>query len=79
MTAGMATRDLPEVLAIRFVRVAEGAVSGRLEPYLDPDCDCEASTTFTGRVHGDVIEGTFHVVSRGVSGTTGRWRAWRKH
>lgn len=75
---GMPARDLPEVLAIRFVRAAEGAVSGSLEPYHDPDCDCEASTTFTGQVRGDVIEGTFHTISRGVRGTTGSWKVARK-
>jgi hypothetical protein len=77
-TGGMATRDLPQVLSIRFVRAAGGGVSGSLEPYRDPDCDCEANTTFTGQVRGDLVEGTFRTISRGVRGTTGQWKVSRK-
>jgi hypothetical protein len=78
VTGTSAMRDLPEVLAIRFVRAAEGGVSGSLEPYRDPDCDCEANTTFTGRVRGDVVEGTFLTISRGMRGTPGHWKVQRK-
>jgi hypothetical protein len=66
-------------LAIRFVVIEDGVVSGTLEPYKDPDCDCFLSTTFTGRVHGDVIEGSF--VSHGGPGRVtqdGRWKVTRK-
>jgi hypothetical protein len=66
-------------LSIRFIVVEDGVVSGTLEPYKDPDCDCFLSTTFTGRVHGDVIQGTF--VSHGGPGRVtqdGRWKVTRK-
>lgn len=66
-------------LTIRFIVIEDGVVSGTLEPYRDPDCDCLLSTTFTGRVRGDVIEGSF--VSHGGPGRTtqdGRWRVTRK-
>lgn len=66
-------------LSIRFIVIEDGVVSGTLEPYKDPDCDCFLSTTFTGRVHGDVIEGSF--VSHGGPGRTtqdGRWKVTRK-
>lgn len=66
-------------LSIRFIMIEDGVVSGTLEPYKDPDCDCFLSTTFTGRVHGDVIQGTF--VSHGGPGRTtqdGRWKVTRK-
>ena len=67
-------------LTIRFIMVEDGVVSGTLEPYRDPDCDgCLLSTTFTGRVHGDVIEGTF-VSQGGPARMTqdGRWKVTRK-
>jgi len=48
-----------ELLAIKFVNVAGGSVQGELEPYIAPDCDCVARTTFYGRLDGDVIRGTF--------------------
>lgn len=66
-------------LSIRFIVIEDGVVSGTLEPYKDPDCDCFLSTTFTGRVHGDVIQGTF--VSHGGPGHVtqdGRWKVSRK-
>ena len=66
-------------LSIRFIVVEDGVVSGTLEPYKDPDCDCLLSTTFTGRVHGDVIQGSF--VSHGGPGRVaqdGRWKVTRK-
>jgi hypothetical protein len=66
-------------LSIRFIMIEDGMVSGTLEPYKDPDCDCFLSTTFTGRVHGDVIQGTF--VSHGGPGRVtqdGRWKVTRK-
>lgn len=71
---------LPEArpLTIRFVRAEDGAVSGTLEPYADPDCGCSLRTTFTGRLAGDVIEGTYsslHVDTGHVTG--GRWRVAR--
>lgn len=66
-------------LSIRFIVIEDGVVSGTLEPYKDPDCDCLLSTTFTGRVHGDVIEGSF-VSHGGPAHKTqdGRWKVNRK-
>jgi hypothetical protein len=69
----------PQPLSIRFVAVSEGVVSGTLEPYRDPDCNCVLSTTFTGTLRGNTIEGTF--VSQGGPGRQvqdGRWRVDRK-
>jgi hypothetical protein len=67
------------LLAITFVRVEDGFVQGRLEPYRDPECGCRLDTTFVGTRSGDVIEGTFTslhmdtgVVRRGV------WRVVRR-
>jgi hypothetical protein len=66
------------ILTITFVRAADSTVFGRLDPYPDPICGCERRTMFTGRITGDVIEGTY--TSENVSGgdrNTGRWRVTR--
>ena len=66
-----------DVLRISFVRVAQGEVTGVLEPYIAPDCQCRVTTSFTGSVKGDTIDGTF--TTRGSAGLeqTGRWRVSR--
>lgn len=68
-----------QVLRIAFIRIASGDISGTLDPYTDPDCNCTVQTTFTGRLTGNTIEGTF--VTRGSQlprEHTGRWRVTRK-
>jgi hypothetical protein len=73
-----ASGPTPEPLTIRFVRVEGGTVSGRLNPYRAPDCDCVVSTMFSGALRGDSITGTF--VTRGGSrSTAGRWKVLKKH
>lgn len=72
--------DLTRRLRISFVSVEpeREAVSGTLEPYRDPECECLLSTTFYGEVREGAIEGTY--VSRGPAGhptTRGRWRVER--
>jgi hypothetical protein len=68
----------PTPLTISFVRAGNGEVTGRLDPYRDPECGCLLITTFTGRVNGDVVEGTFvsfhQEMGRKVEG---KWRADR--
>ena len=72
-------QTMPQVLRIGFVSAAEGVVKGTMDPYRDPDCDCEVQTTFVGRVSGDTIEGTFTTTGAGASPiTTGRWKMTRK-
>jgi hypothetical protein len=62
-----------ELLSIKFVRVAAGTVQGELEPYIAPDCDCVARTTFYGRVEGNQISGTYITTTeRGTQ--RGEWR-----
>jgi hypothetical protein len=68
-----------QVLKIAFIRVASGQVSGTLDPYTDPDCNCSVQTTFTGQLMGNTIEGTF--VTRGSQlprEQSGRWRVTRR-
>jgi hypothetical protein len=62
-----------ELLSIRFVRVAGGAVQGELEPYIAPDCDCVARTVFYGKMEGNQISGTYITTTeRGTQ--RGEWR-----
>ncbi|HET9012088.1 MAG TPA: hypothetical protein VFN38_09765 [Gemmatimonadaceae bacterium] len=65
-------------LRIDFVSVAGGEVTGMLEPYLSPDCDCAVSTTFRGRVSGNVISGTFVTSSKTGLRSEGLWRVTRR-
>ena len=51
----------PSVLSIRFVEFRDGQVSGELDPYRAPDCNCIVATTFIGTVSGDAIKGTFTI------------------
>lgn len=67
-----------QVLTIKLVRVSGDTVSGVLDPYRDPECDCPVVTTFTGRMTGDTIEGTFTTSGRQAAGPqTGTWRVNR--
>jgi hypothetical protein len=81
MDAGRAPLELRsgQVLRISFVRIADGTVSGTLDPYTEPECKCTVHTTFTGRLRGNTIEGTF--VTRGAGlprEQTGRWKVTRR-
>lgn len=65
-------------LSISVVAVGGNVITGTLEPYVSPDCDCIVTTTFTGRIVGDTIDGRF--VTRGSDGllTEGEWRVTRR-
>ena len=69
----------PSTLTIRFVRVEGDRVSGQLDPYTDPDCNCTVNTVFAGTVRGGRIEGSF--ITRGGPGgnpVAGTWRVDRR-
>jgi hypothetical protein len=70
----VAARRGPELLTIRFVHVENGLISGSLDPYWDPDCECEVQTSFEGELRGDRIIGTVTALS-GRPGA-GRWTGW---
>ena len=76
--AGDAAPSLGRFLAIRFVRLRGGEVSGTMAPYTAPDCNCRVRTTFTGRVSGDAIRGTFVTAGEGARRTTGTWEVRRR-
>jgi hypothetical protein len=68
-----------QLLSITFVQVSGGQVSGKLDPYKDPDTGSMLSTTFTGRQTGDTIEGTFEAWSSDkVTPQRGHWKVTRR-
>jgi hypothetical protein len=69
-----------QVLKIRFIETSEGALTGVLEPYVDPGCLCEVQTSFNGVIRGDRIEGSFtsKPVVSGPPETTGEWSVQRR-
>lgn len=77
----MRSVPLPErsqLLTVHFIRVQGGQVSGHLEPYTDPNCDCTVSTEFLGRLTADTLAGTYTI--QRLTGLTqqGRWRVVRR-
>ena len=68
-----------QVLTLKLVRVSGDTVSGVLDAYRDPECDCPVVTTFTGTLSGDTIDGTF--TTRGAQAAApqrGTWRVTRR-
>jgi hypothetical protein len=77
-TPPVADKMIPEPLTIRFIRLGDNRISGTLQPYTDPDCGCQVSTTFTGMVTGpNRIEGTY-VTTGGDRTTKGKWYVTRQ-
>jgi hypothetical protein len=75
---GMQTASSSQVLTIKLVRVSGDTVSGVLDAYRDPECDCPVVTTFIGTVKGDTIDGTFSTRgSQTNTPQTGNWRVRR--
>jgi hypothetical protein len=69
----------PQPLRVEFIRAADGQMTGTLEPYRDPGCECLLSTSFTGSIHDDVLEGSFVTVGGpGHLKEIGRWKAERR-
>jgi hypothetical protein len=79
-SAAAPVRPGPQILTIRFAQAEDGNVSGMLDRYWDPDCNCEVRTTFTGEIKGDRMEGTFVSLSGrpGVGRSTGWWSVIRR-
>jgi hypothetical protein len=69
---------LAQTLRVDFERVADGQVTGTLEPYIAPDCLCKVSTTFTGTFVGDTIRGTFVTQGGSTENREGRWQLVRR-
>lgn len=67
----------PSLLPIKFVRFRPEQVLGTLDPYIDPDCDCQVTTSFIGSVDGNEARGVFAIRGRGNWLAYGEWRAHR--
>ena len=72
-------RSDPRALSIRFVNVEGNRVSGTIEPYPSPDCECLLHTSFTGLRRGGRIEGSFLTRHEdcGMKTESGTWWAVR--
>ena len=69
----------PQPLHIEIVRAEDNQLTGTLEPYRDPECDCMLSTSFIGTIRNDSIEGSFVALGGpGHQKQTGRWKVDRK-
>jgi hypothetical protein len=67
------------LLLVSFVHGPDGTVRGIFAPYPDPVCGCEMKTVLTGRMRGNVIEGTYVMEhASGAERIVGKWRAWRR-
>jgi len=70
---------IPRALEIRFVRVDRGEVSGEVQRYYDPACECGKITTFRGRLKGNTLRGRYRSYrEQGGPPDTGDWRVDRK-
>lgn len=68
----------PQGLTIRFVNTANGVVSGRLDPYTDPECSCQVETVFEGQLRDSTIVGHYTARRSGTTNMTGEWKVTRK-
>lgn len=57
--ASIADEVSAKPLKVIDFRVNDRDIIGTLAPYIDPVCMCTARTTFTGKIAGDVVHGTF--------------------
>lgn len=73
-------RTMPQILNINFVQSQGGFVTGTMDPYTDPDCQCQVRTTFSGSIDGDVIVGEFTTERWDKQGkaTRGNWKVTRQ-
>lgn len=79
--AADALKGMPQVLTIQFVQAQGGDLSGALSAYVDPDCQCQVTTTFRGRREGDAVRGTFTTARTGDPDkkSNGTWSVQRSN
>lgn len=68
------------VLKISFIRKEGLKVAGNLDPFRDPECACQVTTTFEGAfTDSNPIEGSFTTVpiQTGANVTGGKWKVTR--
>jgi hypothetical protein len=69
------------VINIKFMRKEGNKVTGTLDPYRDPQCDCTVTTNFEGTfTDARTIEGSFTTVpsKTGANVTGGKWKVTRQ-
>jgi hypothetical protein len=67
------------LMLIVFSPGPEGTIRGSFAPYPDPVCGCEMKTVLTGRVRGNVMEGTYVMEhASGGERLLGTWRVTRR-
>jgi len=73
-------RTMPHVLNISFVQSQGGYLTGTMDPYNDPDCQCQVRTTFVGSIDGDDIVGEYTTerFDRQGAPVKGVWKARRQ-
>lgn len=66
-------------LKISFVALAHGQISGKIDPYTDPSCQCQVQTEFTGTRDHNEISGDFKttVIGKPIE-QHGVWNVKRK-
>lgn len=70
---------MARVLPISFIRCEGGEVTGRLDPYEDPDTGERVYTTFEGRLQGNEFRGTFSTSYPGSGRVVaGEWSVKRR-
>ena len=68
-----------KLLPIKFFKLSGKQITGKIEPYTDPSCNCLVDTEFRGQMRGDVISGTFTTQPQGSDKKmNGRWTATRQ-
>jgi len=72
-------RAAAKPLAIEFVQVQKGHISGKIDPYIDPRCNCKVHTEFVGKMTGNAIHGSFtaHIAALHTD-QTGTWVVYRQ-
>lgn len=76
----MAAARQSQALTIRFVRVSGGLVTGTIDLYPSPDCECVLLTRFEGEQKGNRISGSFTIHHSGHDSAPqkGTWWVERK-
>jgi hypothetical protein len=67
----------PIQLKVAVLNVDDSQVAGRMEPYLDPTCDCEVEGQFEGALSAGYIVGTYSMEPNGGEKRVGNWSAER--
>jgi hypothetical protein len=58
---GETLKTMPRILEISFVEATGDELQGNVEPFVDPQCLCDAHAVFRGTISGDTLQGTFFV------------------